>query len=384
MTKYGNKGTFEQAQGTSSTANAPEAKSNIAEIPTFQGGGPNLRRHAVESRSVLTEQRLEPSMFPEIQIPSLEGVVIEVPSPPPLSEQEIEEAFERLAYESAVRYPRGPGQVVQQGDEVIVDLVGYMGGFLLPMTAHEGMRLIVEPDVFLPGFAAQLIGTPVGQAKMIEVVLPNDFGVEMARGMGAVFAVEVRDAFRLVVPDASDPSLFQRMGLGADLAQTMEGVIALLLDQRARQMAQDAVRITLETLLLRAPFDVSPALVEAEIQNWWRQTEGRFLIEKGLEREDLETSLEGWLDDPTLRTDATFRLKSALFLYAIAKQADLTSDRKELKGFLGEVAGALGIPLDAREKNLSRDFKEREILIDHFVYAKALAYLSEKVTFHYN
>ncbi len=382
MTNHGKKGVSDKGQDTPSVPSASSA-SNVTSLPTFQGSVPNLRRHAIESRSVLTEQRLEPSMFPEVPIPSFEGVVVEVPAPPPLTEEEIQETFERLAYESAVRYPRAPGQAVQQGDEVIVDLVGYMGGFLLPMTAHEKMRLILEPDVFLPGFGAQLIGTPVGQAKMIEVVLPADFAVEMARGVGAVFAVEVRDAFRLVLPEASDPALFQRMGLGADLPQTLESVMALLLDQRARKMAQDGVRILLETLLLRASFDVLPALVDAEIQNWWRQTEGRFLIEKGLAQEDLETSLMGWLEDPSLRLDATFRLKSALFLYAVAKHADLVGDRVELKGFLGEVAGALGIPLDAREKNLSRDFKEREILIDHFVYAKALAYLSEKVTFHY-
>lgn len=380
MTRHGNKGTPEGASDTSKTSTASPPP---ASLPTFRGEVANLRRNALEANSILSEHRLEPSLFPEITIPDLSGIVIEVPSPPPLSEEEVQEAFERLAFEAAIRKPRGPGQAVQMGDEVIVDLVGYMGGYLLPMTAHEGLRLILEPDVFLPSFGAQLEGTPVGQAKIIEVALPDDFVIEEARGMGSVFAVEVRDAFQVTPPDAADSSLFQRMGLGEDLEQTLESVLALLLDERARFMAQEGMRLMMETLLSRAPFSLPEELLEAEIQGWWRNAEGRFLADKGLSQEDLETSLGGWLADEGLRLDAAFRLKSALLLFAIAKQEHLVEDRAELKGFLGDVAEALGIPLDPREKNLSRGFKEREVLIDQFVYAKALAYLSERITFHY-
>ncbi|MCB9640560.1 MAG: hypothetical protein H6728_16035 [Myxococcales bacterium] len=380
MTRHGKKGTPEEV----SKAPAPsESAAAPAKLPTFRGEVANLRRNALEANAVLSEHRLDPSMFPEVKIPDLSGIVIEVPEPPPIEEEEVQEAFERLAFEAAIRHPKGPGKAVEMGDEVIVDLVGYMGGYLLPMTAHEGMRLILEPNVFMPTFGEQLLGTPVGQAKIVEVALPDDFAIEEARGMGAVFAVEVREASKVIPPDPADATLFQRMGLGETLEKSLESVLVLLLDQRARKMAQDGMRILMETLLTRTSFDLPPELIEAEVQNWWRRTEGRFLADKGLSQEDLETSLGGWMADDSLRLDAIFRLKSALLLFAIAKQERLVEDRKELKGFIGEAAQTLGISLDAREKSLARDFKEREVLIDQFVYAKALAYINDHVTIHY-
>jgi hypothetical protein len=71
---------------------------------------------------------------------------------------------------------------------------------------------------------------------------------------------------------------------------------------------------------------------------------------------------------------------SGLVLYAFAQREDLGSDMADLKGFIGDAAKAIGLSLSPQDIDLSRPFKKREQLVDQFVYAQAIAYLSRVVT----
>jgi trigger factor len=344
------------------------------------GGMAHLRRHVIESTSTLAGESLDPSLFPKVTIPKLDGLLVSVPEPAPITEEEVHEAFDRLAFEAAPRTPRLRGEAVQMGDEVRLDLISYMAGHLLPMSAHEGLRLMLEPDIFMPGFGTGLVGTPVGEAAILQLKVPADFPIEEARGEDIVLAVEICEASQIHPMDPGDPQLFETIGLGADLTSTLEVVMLLLLNERTRALSQSIMTHMMKTITDKVDVAIPDELIEAELKSWWAQSEGRFLQAKGIEQEDIETSWEGWLADEELHEDAIQRIKSGLVLYAIAQREDLVSDMAALKGFIGDAAKAIGLSLSPQDIDLSRPFKKREQLVDQFVYAQAIAYLSRVVT----
>ena len=343
-----------------------------------------LHHRAKEAHNLFSEQKLDPTLIPVIEIPSLDGLSILVPDPPPLTEEEIQEAFQKLYFDALDRQLIAPGQPVQMGDELIVDLIGYMGGHIIPMSAKEGLHLLLQPDVFMPGFAEALAGKNVGEAHILHITLSDDFSVPEARGKTAVFAVEIRNAAKLLAPQNPDsPEFLARMGLGEKIDEIMKGIAVLLLDQRTRELAKTTNQMLIDAVLERAPFSLPDPMIDAEVRHAWQQNEGRFLAEKGVEQTDLEESLAGWLQDADTRKEAEHRLQSGLVLYAVAQKYNLIGDRADLKGFIGDVAESLGFKMSPQDKDLSRPFKERESLVDQWVYAKALAFLSKTITIQY-
>ena len=50
---------------------------------------------------------------------------------------------------------------------------------------------MIGSGMLVPGFEDQLIGTAVGDEKLIEVTFPDDYGAENLRGKAATFDVRV-------------------------------------------------------------------------------------------------------------------------------------------------------------------------------------------------
>ncbi len=66
--------------------------------------------------------------------------------------------------------------------------------------------------MFIPGFEDQLVGAKAGDAKVVNVTFPEDYGSEKLRGKSAAFDVTVKE---VLAPEALeiDDAFAAKMGI---------------------------------------------------------------------------------------------------------------------------------------------------------------------------
>lgn len=73
-------------------------------------------------------------------------------------------------------------KVVQEGDFLVIDYMGYIDGQPFSGGAAENQMIQVGSGRFIPGFEEQLVGMEVGQSSKITVTFPEDYHAEQLAG----------------------------------------------------------------------------------------------------------------------------------------------------------------------------------------------------------
>lgn len=95
-------------------------------------------------------------------------------------------------------------KVVQEGDFLVIDYMGYIDGQPFSGGAAENQMIQVGSGRFIPGFEEQLVGMEVGQSSKITVTFPEDYHAEQLAGKEAVFHVTVKELKVRVLPELDD------------------------------------------------------------------------------------------------------------------------------------------------------------------------------------
>src|SRR3954468_13190436 len=109
--------------------------------------------------------------LPEVKAPSLEKLEVRVPKPEDISEAEVATRLHELVREHAKKKDRVPGEKIQRGDDVQVDILGYADGKLIPFSARFDQWLEVGPIPELPGLTEAIEGASVGDSVEVDVQL---------------------------------------------------------------------------------------------------------------------------------------------------------------------------------------------------------------------
>jgi trigger factor len=286
------------------------------------------------------------SAWPKLDAPpEYRDLEVVVPLPPPVTAGELLERHHRQRWAAATRRQRGPGEAVAMGDAVVVDILGYANGRMIPFSARFQHELELWDDPILPGFARQVAGTRIPGKATVKLALPPDYPVESLRGAEATFLVTVLGSAEVTLPP-EDPS-------------AMEALAEELMREQDLDLEREAQEVVLDHLAARAEVEVPEALVDAEIRHKWLSLEGLRLADLGLDADDQEEALEGWRSDPGLRTQTERSMRVFLALQAIfaAEQLELTGEtRVALLAELLSGAGTVPQVLDA----LAQDRRERE------------------------
>ncbi len=319
-----------------------------------------------------------PVKLPEVQAPSLEGLTAQL-SPRPITQDELLERLADLVRNHAQRRMRADGEQVAMGDEVVLDTVGYARGRLLPFSVRESWSVLVNPDPLLPGFFEALVGRQVGLSVDIALTLPPNYPAEALRGASARFLVDVKEARELALPDPQSPEFIASLGRGATLAEVLRHLGDELATEHADEAEREAREQVLDVLVERAGVEVPPALVDEEIRRRWVEAERPILQRKAFEADELQQALEGWLQDPLTRADATRRLKVSLVLAAIARRDQLQPRREALDAIVGLLTGPAKLPREELKKVLQSDAAARERVANVMMQLAAIDHVMSKV-----
>lgn len=343
----------------------------------------NIKRHIVESAPAAALE-VDLASLPEASMPDIEGIEIHVPAPPPLTEADILERFEMMYYGQCVnRNPRGYGDTIAMEDELILDMVGYMGGRVIPFSAHSNLVIRLTRDVIQPGFGKQLEGSKVGETKVITTTMEDqdEFGASVK--LNAAFVIEIKGAAHLTFPAADDPETLAKLGLGNDIQTAYRSIAEILTEERANMMVIQGINMAIEAVANRITTPIPFRLIQDEIRFSWEKSEGTYLAAKGLPQQDRESALEGWLQDEATQEVARKRLKTMMALLAYAQEEEQALQREELVGFVEGFAKSIGLDIKVWRAAVADNEEAQASILNSYLYIRTVSHLVAQIPIHY-
>ncbi|TNE45068.1 MAG: hypothetical protein EP343_27750 [Deltaproteobacteria bacterium] len=319
--------------------------------------------------------------IPPLRAPSLEAIQIAVPLQAPATPEQVQQRLWSMSRVYGHHQYREPGEPIQAGDDVILDVIGYANQRILPFCARESLHLQTTSYTEFPGFAEALVGMEVGDAQVLHLHLPQNFPIPELRGQPAAFAVVVEAAWHVTPLTFDNPNNFAHLERG----DSWEALLTSVLDEMEIELAtltqRQVSRQVLELLCQRAPTHIPKRLIDEEIRQQWMMCEGHFLQSREMEPDDMEFALLGWLGHPGLREEARYRVHSALVLRAVSEQLAPPLQPFEFRDFVAGLVEVVGFDLNDVMRSLERDPRLHQILLDRFLYLRTLGFVLSYVQF---
>jgi trigger factor len=322
--------------------------------------------------------RREQYQLPQIDLPDLQNLKVQVLSPrPPDAEDLIEHLHQKLRAQ-APRREKKPGEPIELGDEVECDIVTVVDGVVLPGSVKQGALLEMREFSHLPGFIEQVLQMTTFTARTFELTMPADYPIEGFRGKSATFYVEARRAFQVDEPSMEDPVALEGAGLGGDIEQAMEAVAAEIDEEQGQQMLIEASQAVLDVVADRVQETVPEAAIDEELRLLWQRSEAPVLESREFSSELVEQALNDFLDDADLRAQAAHRIKVGLVLGALVREQNLAPSAEVMTTLLKTAADQVGVTFEEARESLAEDPVEAQKAGYAALYQTAVEYLMER------
>jgi len=323
--------------------------------------GPALQQEALNSavqesvQRVIADQKLRPAMQPEVSLaedyePGKDAeVTLSLEALPELPEPNIAKlklerltveaddaaigaALQKLAADQKTYEAAKPAYAAKEGDLVVMDFVGKVGGEPFEGGAGEGMQIALGSGQLIPGFEDQLIGAKANDEKVISVTFPENYNVEALKGKPAVFEVLVNEV-RTPKAAVADDDFAKSLGLeGIDqLRELMKGQV----EQESGGLTRTHMkRKLLDQLAATHDFPVPETMVEAEFAQIWQQLEREAAGEPDPEkaRAEMETERGDY------HAIAERRVRLGLLLSEIGTRNGVQVDQNEMSRLIAQAA----------------------------------------------
>jgi trigger factor len=181
---------------------------------------------------------------------------------PEVDDKALDEALANLAKAAPSFEPRKKGSKAKEGDQVVIDFKGTVGGEVFEGGSAEDFPLVLGSNSFIPGFEAQLTGAKAGDAVEVKVTFPATYGVKALAGKDAVFACTVKEV-KEPKPGTIDDAMAKRFG-AENLEALKTQVSERLAEEYAGAARQVQKRRLMDALDKMVSFDLPEGLVKAE------------------------------------------------------------------------------------------------------------------------
>jgi trigger factor len=235
-------------------------------------------------------------VLPVIELGDFKSIKLERPVTD-VPDAEIDEAVGKIAEANKPYNPKGEGASVEQGDRVMLDFTGRIGGKVFEGGSGNDVGVNVGSGTFIPGFEDQLVGLKAGEQRLIKVTFPANYPTAEIAGKEAEFDVTAKsiDAPGTV---AIDDEFAKSLGLES-LEKLREAVKDRIAREHAAMSRQKLKRALLDKLDDMHKFAPPPTLVEDEFANVWKAIEddlkqqGRTFADEGTTEEKAREEYRG-------------------------------------------------------------------------------------------
>ena len=313
-----------------------QAVADRAEKPAFQ---PNIVfpedkaeiDAVMEGRADLA-YTLRFEVLPDIQLPDFSKISVEK-EVAEVSDQEVDEALQRLAAANRPFTARQAGEAAETGDRVRIDYVGKIDGEPFDGGSAQDVTLELGSGQFIPGFEAQLVGAKAGETRTVSVGFPEDYGAKHLAGRQASFDVTVKEVLEPGEVKLDD-EFAQNLGMES-LDKLRQAIRDRIRQDYAGASRQKLKRRLLDALDKVTTFALPPTLVEQEFDAIWRQ------VQSDLERSGRSFADEGTTEEAAradYRRIAERRVRLGLLLAEVGQKNDIkVSDEEAQRALLERV-----------------------------------------------
>jgi trigger factor len=290
-------------------------------------------------------------------------------------DQEVEGLRERLA-----RLESAPDDhAAQEGDFVVVDLIGTVDG--QPVEGGEARDELVEVGAgrLADELERTLTGMKAGETRTVDVPFPEDHRSEQLAGQTATFEITAKEVKRRELPELDDD--FAGDAAGFDTLDELRADVRQKLQEAEEQAIEaDFREAVVDAAAAGSQVEVPDALVEARARELWDQMI-HALEHRGISKEAY-LQISGKSEDEVLaeaKPDAERALRREAVLTAVVEAEGIEPSEEELLAAVKESAEREGV---APEKLLER-LRERnrlEPLRRDLAARRAVGLLAEQAT----
>jgi trigger factor len=265
-------------------------------------------------------------LLPDIEMPDFAALTLTR-----LKSEPSAEAVDKALGEIATRQRE---TVTLEGDDIVpaetghilvVDFLGKVDGVAFEGGTGTDMDVEIGGSGFIPGFAEQIIGMKPGDAKVIDVTFPEEYGAKELAGKAATFDITAK-AIKKVIPVEINDELASKLGFDdlEDVRKAISSSMQREFDQMSRMRIK---RELLDQLAKMASFPVPETMIEAEFNQIWE----RILSDRAKGESDSE---DAGKDDATLEAEyrgiSERRVRLGLLLAEIGRAQGITVNADEM------------------------------------------------------
>jgi trigger factor len=306
---------------------------------------------------------------PEIQVKNYLGLEVKKIKLS-VDDAQLELALHRLQERHARLEPVEDRDIVERGDFVTLDFVGFIDGKPFPGGKDENYQLEVGGGSALAQFEEALVGLKKGKEHTIRVAYPEDHSNRQLAGKVVVFSVTVQEIKKKSLPPLDD-EFAKDYGECASLHELRQKIRARLEGELEEIQTRDLKEQLLSRLIDAHPFEVPPAMVERQI---------RYFMERQQSRSGAQGSTSSGASHSSeqirreVEPHAVRQVKSALLLEKIAAIEKIEVSDAEIQHRVNEMARSVGENRTALQE-LYRRSEAREDLRFQMVSGRTLDFL---------
>src|SRR5579875_597890 len=223
---------------------------------------------------------IEIGVRPTAKLGAYKGIEVERREPAADDEAidaEIEKLRDRLATLETVERP------AELGDHVVMDYLGKLDGEPFPGGEGRDQLLELGSGRLIPGFEEQLVGARAGDARLVEVNFPDDYGAEELAGKPATFEVTVSEVKTKRLPELDDDFASDAAGFDT-LAELREDIATRLKEYEQHNIEHEFERDVLDAIAAGSEIEVPHQLVHARAHEMVEETMSS-LARQGISKE---------------------------------------------------------------------------------------------------
>ena len=303
----------------------------------------------------------EVAVKPEVTLGDYKGLEV-AKADVEVSEEELSAELEKEREKNA-RTISVEDRAVVNGDMIMLDFEGFVGGVAFDGGKGENYPLTIGSGAFIPGFEEQLVGAELGKELEVNVTFPAEYQAPELAGKEAVFKCTVNEIKVKELPEADDDfaqdvSKFDTM---AEFREDLKAKLAETKAAAAKRAKEDAV---IEKIIENAQMDIPEGMIDLQARQLVDEFAQRIQAQ-GLSFEQYlqftGMNLDGAIEQ--MKPQAVKRIQSRLVLEAVVKAENIEITEDDVKAEIAKMAETYKMEAE-KLSEIMRDEEKAQIKMD--------------------
>ena len=250
-------------------------------------------------------------------------------------------------------------RAVQDGDEIVLDIEGFVNGVAFEGGKGENYPLTIGSGSFIPGFEEQLIGAEAEKEVEVNVTFPEEYHSEDLAGKEATFKCTVHEIKVKELPELDDDFAAEVSEFDT-LEEYKADIKAKIKEQKQAEGNRQKEDQAVEKAVANATMEIPEAMIDTQVGQMVQEFAQR-LQSQGLSMEQYFqfTGLTADKMNEEMRPQAVKRIETRLVLEAIAKAENIEISEEKLDAELTKMAEMYQMEVDKLKEYMGESEKEQ-------------------------